>query len=219
MARVYVFADEAGNFDFRRRHGASKFFILGTVTLQSVDMGARLMTLRRELAWQGLGLDSSFHASEDSQAVRDEVFKALVQERFRFDCTILEKRKTQLHLQNEARFYKIAWYLHFKWIAPKILSPGDELLVVAASLGTKKRFKTMKLAVEDVVWQFAWARTVSHRVAFWPAESDSCLQAVDYCTWAVQRKYERNDVRSYNLIQDKICSEFPAFAPGRYYYY
>lgn len=219
MARVYVFADEAGNFDFTTKNGASKYFILGTVTLQSVDMGARLMTLRRELAWRGLGLESSFHASEDAQAVRDEVFKALIEENFRFDCTILEKRKTLPRLQDEHAFYKIAWYLHFKYIAPKIVSPGDELLVVAASLGTKKRFKTMRMAVEDVVWQFAWHRTLSHRVAFWRAESDSCLQAVDYCTWAVQRLYERGDARSYNLIQNKIHSEFPAFAPGKTYYY
>lgn len=219
MARVYVFADEAGNFDFRTRGGASKYFILGSVTLASTDVGARLITLRRELAWKGLGLESSFHASEDAQAVRDEVFKVLVHEDFRFDCTILEKRKTKPYLQDETAFYKIAWYLHFKYVAPKILSPGDELLVLAASLGTKKRFKTMRSAVEDVVWQFALHRTVSHRVAFWPADSDPCLQAVDYCTWAVQRKYERSDTRSYDLIRGKIRSEFPAFAPGRTHYY
>ena len=29
----------------------------------------------------------------------------------------------------------------------------------------------------------------------------------DYCTWAIQRKWERDDNRSQILLQDKIFSE------------
>jgi hypothetical protein len=35
----------------------------------------------------------------------------------------------------------------------------------------------------------------------------SGLQAVDYCTWAVYRKWQMGDVRSYALIQSLVRTE------------
>ena len=93
----------------------------------------------------------------------------------------------------------------------------DRLFVTAASLGTKRQRGTFHKAVDDVVDQVAPCR--SHRVAFWPMESDPCLQVADYCTWAIQRKWERDDARSYVLIQNKVQSEFDVWAVGRSYYY
>jgi len=49
--RRHVFADEAGNFDFSRRPGATAYFILCTVTLDDPStVGAGLLDLRRDLA-------------------------------------------------------------------------------------------------------------------------------------------------------------------------
>jgi hypothetical protein len=50
-------------------------------------------------------------------------------------------------------------------------------------------------------------------------ESDPCLQVADYCTWAIQRKWERNDNRSYDLISGKLESEYDVWAIGRTYHY
>lgn len=36
---------------------------------------------------------------------------------------------------------------------------------------------------------------------------EPCLVVADYCTWAIQRKWERNDARSQILLADKIASE------------
>jgi hypothetical protein len=41
----------------------------------------------------------------------------------------------------------------------------------------------------------------------------------DYCCWALSRKWEKGDDRSYALIQDKIRSEFDVFRSGRTFYY
>jgi hypothetical protein len=92
-------------------------------------------------------------------------------------------------------------------------------LVVAASLWTKKRKKAMRAALEDVVWQSAWQKTLNYQVAFWPCDSDPCLQVADYCTWAVQRKYEIEDTRSYDLISNNIRTEFRPFDMGTKTYY
>ena len=83
--------------------------------------------------------------------------------------------------------------------------------VIAAQIGTKKRRKAMRLAIADVVDQTTRCKW---EVAFWPAESDPCLQVADYCCWAIQRKYEQSDTRSYDLIKDKIKSEFRPYDVG-----
>ena len=89
---MYVFADEAGNFDFSTQRGASKYFILGTLTMADCIVGTQLLELRRELAWQGAGLESTFHAAEDKQIVRDAVFGVLAGADFRADFTLFENR-------------------------------------------------------------------------------------------------------------------------------
>ena len=218
MTDCYAFADEAGNFDFSTHNGASKYFILCTVTMS--DPGAvagSLMDLRMNLAWQGTHLDQVFHATTDPQAVRDEVFAAIQGFDLRVDATILEKRKAQPHLQTEKALYKMAWFLHFKHVAPRIATKDDRLFVGAASLGTKKKRKAFHDAVNDVVLQVS--PCASHRVAFWPFESHACLQVADYCTWAIQRKWERDDRRSFELISDKVESDWSAWRFGRTHYY
>lgn len=215
MARVYVFADEAGNFDFSRHGGASKYFILGTMTLGDPAVGVRLLDLRRDLAWRGHGLEGSFHAAKDRYEVKDAVFGLLEETAFRFDVVALEKSTAHPQLRSDwESFYTAAWSLHFRSVAPHILGPGDDLMVTAASIGTRRRRSVLRRAIDEVVRQATWGEGVKHQVAFWPADSDPCLQAVDYVTWAVQRKWELGDTRWYDRVSPKIQIELAPQDPG-----
>jgi Protein of unknown function (DUF3800) len=219
MGAMYVFGDEAGNLDFSRDQGATTYFIIGTVALADLTLTQDLLALRRDLALRGKALETCFHATEDLQEIRDEVFALLQRASFRIDVTILEKCKTKPRLQSDAeRFYKTAWYLHFKFIAPSLIAGRKDLLVVAASRGTRKMRSQIRSGIADVVEQSV-SPNCTWEVAFWGAESDPGLQIADYCTWAVQRKLEGGDDRSYVLIADKIRTEFQPFAIGRTRYY
>lgn len=219
MARVHVFADESGDFAFSRAANASKFYILTTVTVPNCTVGDSLTALRRELAWAGVGLDRHFHATTDQQSVRDDVFRVLGRHQFRVDATILEKAKAHPKIRpTDARFYQYAWWLHMKYLAPRIVRQDDELLVVGASIGATKKLKQgFYEAVHDVVQQVT--PTVKYQVACWDAATEPCLQVADYCSWAIQRKWERNDPRSHVLIQGSIHTEFAPFAMGTVTYY
>jgi hypothetical protein len=188
--------------------------------MKSCKIGADLLELRRELALDGkIGQGyAEFHAAEDRQGIRDIVFDLLAAHDFRVDATILDKTKTLPRLaQDHLRFYKTAWYLHFQYVGPRIVGPDDDLLVVASALQINKKKAVLGHAIEDVVHQIVRART--YRTAFWPAQADPCLQVADYVTWAVQRRYERGDSRSYDLIKDRIASEFQPFRIGTTTYY
>lgn len=219
MTQRYCFADEAGNFDFRpTTTGASRYFILTTVSMESCSVGHALVDLRRELAMEGADVSSPFHASDDKQAVRDRVFETIGRHPFRIDATLLEKAKAQPQLRdNEARFYKMAWYLHLKHLAPRTWAQDDDVLVVAAHLNTKRSRSAFAEAVNDVVLQTVRSRR--YRSVFWKSDSDPCLWVADYCSWAIQRKWERGDSRSYDLISNRVTSEFDIWRIGTTRYY
>lgn len=218
MPRRFIFADEAGCFTFNRGHNVSRYFIVCTVTMPSCEVAANLLDLRREMAWGKLPVKDHFHATEDKQAVRDAVFSMLADHKFRVQATIMEKSKAQPQVRESAqRFYQYGWLYHFRHSLARYIKPDDELLIVAASVATKKRQRAFTDAVNDVVQQHLprkqWA------TAFWPCANDPCLQVADYCTWAIQRKWERGDLRSYDLIKGRITYEYDLWQRGTRHYY
>jgi hypothetical protein len=218
MSRIHVFADEAGNFDFTRNTGASAYFILATVTFFDDRQACHdLQSLRFDLAWAGTMHPGPFHATTDEQAVRNRVFAALAPHGFRIDATILEKSKARPEIRaSHERFYQYAWYYHMKYLTPLIATPNDDLLVVAASIGERRKRDAYHAGVRDVMRQVG-VGTV--RATHWPAAADTGLQIADYCCWAIQRKWERRDARSHALIAGKVGSEFDVFRRGQVHYY
>ena len=219
VARVHLFADEAGNFDFSRKAGASRFFILTTVAFPSGHdaLATSLRALRFELAWEGTDLRREFHATDDTQAVRDRVFAVLGAHDFRVDATILEKPKARPAMrESEERFYRTAWAFHLRNVLPELLTEEAELHVIAASVGTGGKRREFLRGLEQAVQS---STSATARVAFWPASTDLCLQAADYCAWAFQRKWEHGDERSHELIRGAIGREIDLFHDGRAEFY
>jgi hypothetical protein len=217
--RVYVFGDEAGDPVFQAPgEGVSRYFLIGTITVEDCGIGDELLALKRDLAFSGMELEK-LHASSDKQWVRNRVFETIAKhDGLRYDVTILDKRKTiEKYRKAPIQFYKLAWYFHLKYVAPRVATSDDELLVAAASISISKKKQAVKEALESVVAQVA---PTMRSVATFPAmASDPCLQAADYLTWAVQRTYEgRKDTRSYEQIEHLIRSEFQPFKDGELQY-
>jgi len=155
--RWYLFSDESGDLQCRADSRVSKYFAVGTLLVNEDQLGVlrtELLALRDSLAWRSHGLDSCFHATTDAQNIRDEVVTVLGSLNYRFDVTLLEKRKTQPQLRpNEQTLFKYAWYYHLKHVAPSVFQPNDEVLIVAAQLGTRSMRNAFRLAIEDVMKQ------------------------------------------------------------------
>lgn len=224
--KKYLYADESGNMDFRCHHkhpGATKYFALGTLEIEGEDkmeaLRGDLTKLRYEVARHRPAFEGYFHASEEKQPVRDAVFEVLQGHDFKVDVTLIEKSKSMPHVRDtDQRFYKHAWYYHFKHFSNSYFKPDDELLVAPASLGTRKTRAGFRTVVEEVVNQCCKTE-ISPVVTFWDSKTDVLLQAADYALWAVMREREQGDKRSRVLIDDKINSVFDLFAWGRTHYY
>ncbi len=202
----YLFADEAGNFDFSP--SGSKYFIVTAVTMPNLALGVDLLNLRHLLTYEGASLaHDGFHASEDRQAIRDRVFELISAHEIQIDAVVFEKKKAKPRIAaNEAYFYQLTWHLLFKHLAVRCFPDNEPGLVIAGSLGTKKKLKSFSKALVSVVNQHRHPDLV--KTVSWSASSHPCLQVADYCCWAIQRKLEQGDDRSFLLIQPKILSCF-----------
>ncbi len=161
-----------------------------------------------------------FHASTDRQAVRDRVFEALKNEEFNIQATIMEKSKAQPHTRTtEELFYKYGWFYHFQYSSSKYLPHLTELQSTIATIGTKKKRVLFEDAVRSVVKQTQTKQKV--KTHFWSCQSDPCLWTADYCTWAIQKKYEssKKELRPFNSIVDKINYEYDLWAHGTKHLY
>ncbi len=220
MCDLFIFSDEAGDFTFERKPNVSKYFIFCTVAMRDLEACLALADLRRELVWRRAnGLGEYFHATTDSQEVRDAVFEIIKRFDFTIQATICEKSKAQPQVRvSKSRFYKYPMYYHFKHGMLPIISAAEKVYITAAAIGTKKERKTYISNIEDVMQQ-----NIPHRVEwaidFRRSMADTGLQIADYCAWAIQRKWERGDTRSYNIIKNKITYEYDLWRRGDKHYY
>ena len=210
-----MFSDESGDFTFKPI--GSKFFIIASVTLNDCSVGDALQELQRELAWEGTVIEA-FHAKNDFPTTRKKVYDLIAGSGLRIDATCLEKRKTQPHIAADpVYFYKLASFLHFKYVIPRVATRSDELMVVASSLTMKKKRAAIHQSVKDVVDQVSPTRRFV--TAFLQNATDPCLQLADYAAWAIQRDLEMGDPTWLDLIRGNIMSIYQPFRWGPTTYY
>lgn len=221
---LYLFIDESGNFDFSP--GGTKHFILTALsTTDPYSIGAPLLGLRYELlpnysGGRALGENGYFHASEDDQSVRDTVFSTIMKngKDMRVDAVIAQKNKANpaFHKQQIELYQKMGEIL-LKYIL-KRASWGNynHIVLVFSSLFDKKKRGILKQTFKALIKSMS---SKTYSLYFHDSKFDFCNQAVDYFGWAIYRKWESLDNRSYVLINKLVKSEFAIFSRGTTIYY
>lgn len=224
MKTLYVFLDESGNYDFSA--SGTKYFILTALsTTDPFAIGSPLLKLRYDLlpnyaCGPKVEEQGYFHASEDTQAVRDQVFAALVglTVPLRIDAVVAQKNKTHPTLQKQpVDFYMKIGEAALRYVFNRATWSGyDHVVLVFSSLFDRKKRGILKQAFKSLIKQNA---KVPFALYFHDSKFDLCNQAVDYFGWAIYRKWESDDVRSYDIMKGFIKSEFPIFQKGVTEYY
>ncbi len=216
---LYVFLDEGGNFDFSP--GGTSHFTLSCVTRERPFPDySEFVGLKYDLLEQGRDIEY-FHASEDQQIVRNHVFEIIRKnlKGMRIDSVVVNKRKTHPSLRDPADFYpKMLGYLLGYVLTRVALSQYAEVLIFTDRIPVSKKRKavekTIKMTLADIL-----PKTVRYRILHHDSKSNFQLQIADYCNWAIYRKWEIGDVRSYDLIKTAIKSEFDIFRTGKTLFY
>jgi hypothetical protein len=220
---LYVFVDESGNFDFSAK--GTKVFVLTFLSTTNPNIIASCLSAMRYSLLPGYACGQKmeesghFHATEDLQAVRNQVFSSLAaMTNIRVDAVIAQKNKANpiFHSKNDD-FYKLLAKAGLKYVLNRVSWSGYQHVVfVFSSLFDKKKRGLIKQTFKSYL---KTETQVPFSFYFHPAQCDYGNQAADYFGWAVYRKWENTDLRSYNLIQNLIKSEFSIFDKGTNTYY
>ena len=216
---LYVFLDEGGDFNFSP--SGTKFFTLTTLCgVRPFTWDPPLVSLKYNLIETGLNIEY-FHAAEDRQAVRDRVFGIIAQHlsQARFDSLIIEKRKTGPALQVAEKFYpRMIGYLLQYVLHPTNCASFDEVIVITDSIPLRSKRQAIGKAIKVTLAKML-PDGVKYSLLHHASKSCISLQVVDYCNWALFRKWERGDSRSYDLVKEAVRSEFDIFRSGTRHYY
>lgn len=216
---LYIFLDEAGNLDFSKT--GTRFFLLGAVTKERPFNAYKELTeLKYDLAEIGTELEY-FHASENAQPVRNRVFDVICRNLagVRIDALIVEKRKTEPTLQKEEAFYpRMVGYLLKYILGQHDLGLFKEVLVFTDAIPIRKKRDTIEKIIKTTLASQLPA-SARYRLIHHESKSNLDLQIADYCTWAMYRKWNGGDLRSYDHIKAAVTSEFDIFKSGTVHYY
>jgi len=217
---LYVFLDESGDLAFQPN--GSRFFVITSVTTEHPFDGAKaLHDLRYDLLQKDAAIGECFHACEDKQAVRNEVFNVIRAhlKPLTIDSIIVEKRKTGPALQHIERFYpQILGYLLRFIFRQYDLQQYEKVMVIAASLFTGKQKRPAEKAVKTTLSLMLPIGT-PYRLFPQSAKCNFDLQIADYCSWAIYKKWSGAEKRPYEIIYPRLRSEFDIFRRGERFYY
>ena len=215
---LYIFLDEGGNLDFSP-NGTHYFTLTALSKTRPFNAYKELNELKYDILEKGIDLDS-FHASEDKQLTRNSVFDIIAQNlpETRIDSLILDKKKIHPLIRREMRFYpEMLGYL-LKYITNGLDESYKEILIFTDTLPLNKQRKAVEKTIKTTLSHIL-PRHIPYKIFHHSSKSNYDLQIVDYCNWALFRKWERKDERSYRKIETFIKSEFEIFKSEEIEYY
>ncbi len=212
MEKHYIYLDESGTLDFdSTEHG--RFFGIGTAHFVG-DHSSALWDwhqLKIDLEKFGIQVPKGLHAKNDRKETRTITYKIISKQLWRFDSTFLLKSSAYPYIREEGkiRLYKMAIWLHLKYLIPKVSRPGDEIVVIVGDLKLSRRKSAVRNAIEDICNQLQFDRNI--HLCIWDAASTWGIQVADYGLWRIQRELEKKQVPEYAKVIDNLIN--PTFFP------
>jgi len=211
---AYILLDESGDlgFDFTKK-GTTKYFLITFLFCKNkrpIEKCVRKThaSLKKKYKKQGRAL----HAYTEKPVIRQRLLKYISDK----DCSVLticlnkNKVYTKLH-EEKAVLYNYVTNILLDRIFTKGLIPIDnEITLIASKRETNVFFnENFKNYLKD---KTANTHKVKLRVEIKTPFEEKALQAVDFVSWAIFRKYEYGDEFYYNIMKGKIIEENPLFA-------
>ena len=206
MTQLFVFIDELGNFDFSKK-GTKYYIFTALMTPIPLKYISEINQLQLDILSKhvlpGLSdeyLDNSlclkFHATEDKQPVRDLFFGLISgMDNFLINSLVIRKNRTNPVLRETNQFYSrflgsLMYYVFQAYSFTSLCVFVDGCVAVKNKNAFKKGI-VRELHKRDPKIKF--------NIYFPPSASSCSLQIVDYVNWAIYRKWENADTRSYEL--------------------
>ena len=198
---LYAFLDEGGNFDFSAS-GTSHLTLTAVRARRPFRFSTPLTDLRYDLLERGIDLEY-LHASNDRQAVRNEMFERVIVPflaDLRAEVLVVEKASIPPESQRAELVYPwfVGMLLNQSLGSMGWESVGDVIVITDRIPVTRKR-RVVEKAVKTRLAEWL-PDGVSYRLLHHDSKSCAGLQVADYINWAVHRWATLGDDRSLRLV-------------------
>ena len=221
---TYFFVDESGDPNFYGKGGdiivgqpgCSRILLLGFVRVDDPGPIRESLAELRDQVAQDLYLKDipsirktrmGFHAKDDCPEVRMMVYKRLANLDFAAQVIVarkIERKFRSSYKGNRDTFYQDLVGKLFQNETHKAQTNN----IIFSKRGNRIQQHTMRASIEAGVARFRqkWGTDVSTQLNIETLNSrqDFMLQVVDYANWAVQRAFERGEMRYFDFLRDKF---------------
>lgn len=151
------------------------------------------------------------HAVKEKSITRRRLLKRLVENDCRIMTIYVDKKRVFTRLQDEKQvLYNYVTNILLDRIYIKKILPIEKKIELIASRRETNKFLNENFK-DYLGRQVQRKHNGMMKIIIKTCEEEKCLQAVDFVSWAIFRKYEKNDNSYYNIIKDKIIEERPLF--------
>lgn len=208
---AYVFLDESGDLGFKKT--SSKWFLF-TIALTSKPRSIERVTKK---IWRNLRKKhkkiGELHAYRADDITRSRMLKSLNEiNDLKIMCIILNKQKVYVDLQNQKN-YLYNYTANVLLERLHVIGAVEEKEPIHLYIDSRDTKKTLRENFIDYLTSSMKKRRDCHfDVKLHSSHENKSLQAVDFISWAIFRKYERGDFKFYEIIKSKIVDERLMFA-------
>ncbi|MBN3037200.1 MAG: DUF3800 domain-containing protein [Candidatus Diapherotrites archaeon] len=201
---LHIFLDESGDTGFKKS-GSSKFFVI-TILLTRDELGIKraVKRVRQRKLKKKMKQLPEIKANNSSDTTRRRFLTDLAGLDIDVLSIILSKDTVYEYLRSKQT--KLYHYLA-NLILNECSLTGEEVHLI---VDKRERKRLVRDDFDDYIKRNnnqCKTITVSH----FGSKNSAGLQAVDFLSWAVFRKYESSDGSYYSLIKDKIITEKKLF--------
>jgi len=188
---LYIYVDESGNFDFSKT--GTKHFVMAAFATQSPLEGViKFASLKYSLLESGVNIPN-FHASEDSQLVRNQVFDAISGLLDATSYTFwIRKDDPQFSGKGVNDIYEIFGREIGK--AAMVESRKRNILTVVIVFDKVLKHREQQSFLSRAKTEFSKSNQKFH-IYFHNVSKDFNGQIADYLAWAHYVSLERNELR------------------------
>ncbi len=203
---THIFLDESGDLGFSKK--SSRWFIL-TIVLTSnhrkIEKCVKKVHKKLKKKYKKV---RELHAYHADSVTKKRVLRFLAETNdLKVFCIVLNKKKVYVDLRKQKNYlYNYTANILLDRIHNKNILDSKEKIEIV--IDQRETNKFLKSNFENYLKNnLAKKGNSNFDIKIKPSHAEKCLQAVDFISWAIFRKYERGDYEYYEIIKEKIIEE------------
>ncbi len=207
---MLIYLDESGDLGFNFKKGASAFFVISFVAMDepiSLELKRVIKKIKQK---HRIPRKVEVKGNKDRHALRLDVLRAISSLPIEIYSIVVNKKNIDKHLRNDTNiFYNymvnliVIPYLERKKVNEAHIIADLRITRIAKGLRFDDYLK-YKLFFEKKLY-------IELIVEFLDSRKSLGLQAVDFVSYSLFRKYERKDKRYYQIIEKRVKGEKKLF--------